>query len=139
MANVSTGPRSAASHNETAGSDSTSRGPPVTASATQPMSGQRAGLPDDGRDQGLRPAEKMGGGEQHRERGRPVPERRARLPGGPAPRLYGVRGEHQGSSRLHRPRLRGGATSLGCVFASLVAPPASPSPFTAPPSLIARP
>ena len=39
MANVSTGPRSAASHSETAGPDSTSRAPPATASATQPMSG----------------------------------------------------------------------------------------------------
>src|SRR5689334_8475193 len=39
MANVSTGPSSAASHSETAGPDSTSREPPATASATQPISG----------------------------------------------------------------------------------------------------
>ena len=39
MPNVSTGPTSAASHSETAGSDSTSRAPPTTASATQPMRG----------------------------------------------------------------------------------------------------
>ena len=39
MANVSTGPTPAASHSETAGSASTSRAPPTTASATQPMSG----------------------------------------------------------------------------------------------------
>src|SRR5215472_2530168 len=39
MANVSTGPSSAASQSETAGPDSTSRTPPTTASATQPMSG----------------------------------------------------------------------------------------------------
>ncbi len=39
MAKVSTGPRPAPSHSETAGSDSTSRAPPATASPTQPMRG----------------------------------------------------------------------------------------------------
>ena len=39
MPNVSTGPRSAASHSDTAGSFSTSRAPPATAAATQPISG----------------------------------------------------------------------------------------------------
>src|SRR6266566_1724939 len=39
MPNVSTGPMSAASHSATAGPDSTSRAPPATASATQPISG----------------------------------------------------------------------------------------------------
>jgi len=39
MANVSTGPRSAASQRDTAGSDSTSRAPPATACATHPISG----------------------------------------------------------------------------------------------------
>src|SRR5215470_4892365 len=39
MANVSTGPRPEASQSETAGPDSTSRVPPTTASATQPMRG----------------------------------------------------------------------------------------------------
>src|SRR5262245_38655637 len=48
----------------------------------------------------------MGGREQHRERRRQVPERRARLAGGPASRLVGIRGEHEGSSGLHNPRLR---------------------------------
>src|SRR5579871_6405557 len=39
MAKVSTGPRPAPSHRETAGSDSISRAPPATDSPTQPMSG----------------------------------------------------------------------------------------------------
>ena len=39
MPNVCTGPRPAASQSETAGSDSISRAPPTTASATQPISG----------------------------------------------------------------------------------------------------
>jgi len=39
MAKVSTGPRPAASHSETACPDSTSRAPPATPSDTHPMSG----------------------------------------------------------------------------------------------------
>src|SRR5579872_6635404 len=39
MAKVSTGPRPAPSHSDTAGSDSISRAPPATDSPTQPMSG----------------------------------------------------------------------------------------------------
>ena len=39
IAKVCTGPRSAASHKDTAGSDSISRPPPATPSVTQPMSG----------------------------------------------------------------------------------------------------
>ena len=69
MANVSTGPRSAASHSETAGWDSTSRAPPATASATQPMSGGLAGLLRHRGKQHLSRVEEMGRSEQHRERG----------------------------------------------------------------------
>src|SRR5215472_7764028 len=63
--------------------------------------GKRAGLRGDRRNEGLRRAEEMGGGEQNRERGRQTPKRRPRLPDGTARRHPGVLGEDEGSSRLH--------------------------------------
>src|SRR5262249_17191311 len=82
-----------------------------------------AGLRGDRRHQVLRRAEEMGRGEQHRERGRQASQRRPGLPGRPVRRLAGVRGEDQGSSRLHQPRLLG--PSFGPVAPSRARPVAS--------------
>ena len=65
----------------------------------------RAGLLGDRRQQGLRRVIKMGGGEQHPERGRAVPQRRTGHPRGPPSRLGGIRGQHQGCASLHESRL----------------------------------
>ena len=62
---------------------------------------ERAGLLGDRRDQGLRRAEKVLGGEQHGQFGRVVAEGRARLRHGPARRRGGIRGQDEGCARLH--------------------------------------
>ena len=64
-----------------------------------------AGLPGHRRHQGLGRAEVVGRGEQHRERGVQVTQRRLGLRDGPAGRSPGVRPEDEGSSRLHQPTL----------------------------------
>jgi hypothetical protein len=109
MAKVSTGPRAGPSHSETAGSDSTSRAPPATASPTQPMSGSGAGLLGDRGHEILRHREEMGRGEQYRQRRGLVPQRRPRLRDRPGRRHAGIRGQDEGCSSLHQPRLSGGS------------------------------
>ena len=64
-----------------------------------------AGFPGDRRNENLRVAEEVLGGEQHRERGGGVPEHRARLADGPPRRRAGIRGEHQRASGLHPPQV----------------------------------
>ena len=67
-----------------------------------------AGFLSHRRDQGLGRAVEMRRGEQHRERGRHVPQRRPGLRDSPARRRTGIRREDQGSCRLHQARLLAG-------------------------------
>ncbi len=66
---------------------------------------QGAGLLSDRRSERLRRAEKVGGGEHHRECGGQAPQQRLGLAYGSAPRLSWVRGEHKGCSRLHKAQI----------------------------------
>ena len=107
MANVSTGPRPAASHSETAGSDSTSREPPATASATQPISGTWPVSAATAATRACARPKKCSEANSTANEGGAVPQRGPCLADGPPRRRLGVRGERQGASRLHQPRLRG--------------------------------